>query len=118
MKIPAWLKPGVWGVIFGALLMPAVGFSQFGWKTESAAKAFADEQAGNAVVAAMVPFCVAKAQAATDQAALAKFNAEQSAYSRTDLLIKAGWATLGATGSPNGALAEACSMQLFAMKPG
>jgi hypothetical protein len=70
------------------------------------------------VVAAMVPFCVAKAQADADQAAMAKFNAEKSAYSHVDLVIKAGWATVGAAKSPDSALAQACSMKLYTMKSG
>jgi hypothetical protein len=118
MKIPVWLKPGIWGAILGAVLMAIVGFAQLGWRTASSADAFAAERASDAVVAAMVPFCVAKAQADTDQAAMAKFNAEQSAYSRVDLVIKAGWATVGAAKSPDSALAQACSMKLHTMKSG
>jgi folate-dependent phosphoribosylglycinamide formyltransferase PurN len=118
MKIPAWLKPGVWGAVLGAILMAIVGFSQLGWRTASSADAFAAERASDAVVAAMVPFCVAKAQSDTDPAAMAAFKAEQSAYSRVDLVIKAGWATVGSATSADNALAQACSMKLFTMKSG
>jgi hypothetical protein len=65
-----------------------------------------------------VPFCVAKAQADPDQAAMAKFNAEQSAYSRADLVNKAGWATVGTAKSADNALAQACSVKLYTMKSG
>jgi hypothetical protein len=118
MKIPVWLKPGIWGVVVGAILMAIVGFSQLGWRTASSADAFATERASDAVVAAMVPFCIAKAHADTDQAAITKFNGEDSAYSRTDLVIKAGWATVGAAKSADSALAQACSLQLYTMKSG
>jgi hypothetical protein len=118
MKIPVWLKPGIWGAVLGAVLMAIVGFSQLGWRTASSADAFAAERASDAVVAAMVPFCVAKALGDTDQAALTKFNTEQSAYSRADLVIKAGWATVGAAKSADNALAQACSVKLFTMKSG
>jgi hypothetical protein len=117
MKVPAWLKPGIWGAVLGAILTAIIGFSQLGWRTASSADAFAAERANDAVVAAMVPFCVAKAQADADQAALIKFNAEQSAYSRADLVIKAGWATVGGAKSADSALAQACSMKLYTMKP-
>ena len=96
--------------------MAIVGFSQLGWKTAGSAEAVAQERADTAVVAALVPFCVAKAQADTQQTALAKFHAEQSSYSRNDLLAKAGWATFGAAKSPDDTLVQACSAKLFAMK--
>jgi len=118
MKIPVWLKPGIWGAVLGAILMAIVGFSQLGWRTASSADALASERASDAVVAAMVPFCVAKAQSDTDQGAIAKFNAEQSAYSRVDLVINAGWATVGAAKTADNALAQACSMKPFSMKSG
>ncbi len=118
MKIPVWLKPGLWGVVFGAILIAIVGFSQLGWRTASNADAFAAERASDAVVAAMVPFCVAKAQWDTDHGTMVKFNAEASDYSRTDLVIKAGWATVGAAKSADSALAQACSTKLYTMKSG
>jgi hypothetical protein len=63
-----------------------------------------------------VPFCVAKAQENTEQVALAKFRAEQSAYSRSDLVTQAGWATFGVAKTPDSALARACSVKLYEMK--
>jgi len=63
-----------------------------------------------------VPFCVAKAEAASEQTELAKLRAEQSSYSRSDLVTKAGWATLGVAKSPDSALARACSAALYTTK--
>jgi hypothetical protein len=116
MQIPVWLKPGLWGAASGAIVMAIVGFSQLGWKTEGTAEQLAQERADTAVVAALVPFCVAKAQQETEQPALAKFQAEQSSYSRSDLVVKAGWATLGIAKSPDSSLARACSIKLYALK--
>jgi hypothetical protein len=98
--------------------MAIVGFSQLGWKTAGTAEQLAQERSDTAVVAALVPFCVAKAQQDTDHAVLAKFQAEQSSYSRSDLVVKAGWATLGVAKSPDSSLARACSLQLYTMKSG
>ena len=98
--------------------MAIVGFSQLGWKTEGTAEQLAQERADVAVVAALVPFCVAKAQMDTQQTALASFQAEQSSYSRSDLVVKAGWATLGIAKSPDSSLARACSARLYGMKSG
>jgi len=116
MKIPVWVKPGSWGVVVGALAMTAVGFSQLGWYTAGSADRLAQDRADMAVIAALVPFCVAKAQQDPDHAALAKFQVEQSSYSRSDLVMKAGWATLGEAKSGDSALARACSDKLHVTK--
>jgi hypothetical protein len=116
MKIPAWVKPGLWGLASGAAIMAIVGFSELGWITATRADELAQERAETAVVVALVPFCVAKAQGDTEHAALAKLRAEQSSFSRSDLVIKAGWATLGVANAPDSALARACAVKLYAMK--
>jgi hypothetical protein len=118
MQIPVWLKPGLWGVAFGAVAMAVVGFSQLGWTTQKTAEQMADDQSQTAVVAALVPFCVAKAQQDPDHATLAKFQTEQSSYSRSDLVMQAGWATVGSKTAPDSNLARACSEQLHAIKTG
>lgn len=104
MKIPVWLKPGLWGAAFGAIILAIVGFSQLGWKTATSAEQLAQERADTAAIAALVPFCVAKAEAVSEQVTLAKLRAEQSSFSRSDLVTKSGWATLGVAKSPDSAL--------------
>jgi len=98
--------------------MATVGFSQLGWTTERTALQLAQDRSEAAVVLALVPFCVTKAQQDPNQATLAKFQTEQSSYSRSDVVIKAGWATIGGKASPDNALARACSEKLFTMKSG
>jgi hypothetical protein len=118
MKMPDWLKPGLWGVGVGAVAMAVVGFSQLGWTTAGSAEQLAQEHADAATVAALVPFCVAKAQHDPDNAVFAKFKAEESSYARSDLVVKAGWATVGGSTSPDAALARACSEKLHEIKTG
>ena len=118
MKMPIWLKPGLWGAVAGAIAISIVGFSQLGWTTTSTAEKLAQERADTAVVATLVPFCVVKAQQDPDKAVLAKFQTEQSSYSRSDMVMKAGWATVGNEKSPDNALAHACSDKLQGMKSG
>jgi hypothetical protein len=119
MQIPVWLKPGLWGAAAGAVAITIVGFSQLGWYTSGSADRLAQDRAETAVIAALVPFCVTKAQQDPDGAAvLAKFQAEQSSYSRTDLVMKAGWATLGSAKFGDTSLARACSEQLKVTKSG
>ena len=118
MQIPVWLKPGVWGGVAGAVAMAIVGFSQLGWKTESSANQLAQVRSETAVVSALVPFCVANAQRDPDGGKLTKLLAEQSQYSRNDLVMKAGWATLNGAEHADNALARACSEKLYTPKTG
>lgn len=116
MKIPVWLKPAVWGTVVGAIAMATIGFSQLGWTPSGNAELLAQERANTAVVAALVPFCVAKAQQDPDKGIFAKLQAETSSYSRSDMVMKAGWATIGNEKSPDNALARACSDKLTSAK--
>ena len=118
MEIPVWLKPVAWGAIGGASAMSIGGFSQLGWMTKTTADQMAREQTDAAVVTALVPFCVAKAKQDPDKAAFGKIQAEQSSYSRSDLVMKAGWATVGGMTAPGNALAHACSDSLHDMTAG
>jgi hypothetical protein len=118
MEIPVWVKPAAWGAFAGAIAMSTIGFSQLGWTTASSANRLAQERSDTAVVAALVPFCVLKAQQDPDHAVLTKFKTEQSSYSRGDIVSKAGWATVGDAGTPDNALARACSDKLHGMNAG
>ena len=96
--------------------MAVVGFSYLGWTTTSTAEKLAQDTANTAVVSALVPFCVVKAQADPNLMTLTKFQAEQSSYSRSDIVMKAGWATLDGTAAGNDALARACAEKLHVAK--
>jgi hypothetical protein len=116
MQVPVWIKPALWGAVIGAIGIAIVGFSQLGWRTAGSAEEFAQERADGAVVVALVPFCVIKAQQDPDKATLTKLHAEDSSYSRSALVTKAGWATVGGNTAPDSALADACSQKLHDMK--
>jgi hypothetical protein len=116
MNVPVWVKPGVWGAIIGAVAIMILGFWEFGWLTGGTAERMAKDRADAAVVAALVPFCVATAQADTDASNLVKLKAEGSSYSRADLVSKAGWATMPGMSSPDRALASACAEKLLGPK--
>jgi hypothetical protein len=118
MNIPVWVKPGVWGAGVGAAAMAIVGFSQLGWMTSGKAEQLAAERSSTDVVAALVPFCVAKAQQDPDKGIYAKLQSETSSWSRTDLVMKAGWATVGSERSLDTDLARACSEKLTSAKAG
>jgi hypothetical protein len=118
MQLPSGLKPGLWGAAAGAIAMAIVGFSYLDWTTATTAQKLAQDKANEAVVAALVPFCVEKAERDPNLATLTKFQAEQSSYSRSDIVMKAGWATMEGKGNGNDALARACAEKLHVVKPG
>ncbi len=106
MSGQAWIKPGIWGVVIGAIGAMIIGFSWGGWVTGSTADKLASDRAETAVVAAYTPVCVANAEhASADQ--LAKLEAENS-WSRGDFVVKAGW--VSKVGEDyRAAVAEACA---------
>ncbi len=116
MEIPSGLKPGLWGVAIGAVAMAIVGFSYLGWTTASTSEKLAQDTADKAVVSALVPFCVTKAEADPTAATLTKFQAEQSSYSRSDIVMKAGWTAFNGTTTGSDTLARACAEKLHVAK--
>ena len=118
MKIPSGLKPGLWGAAAGAIAMAIIGFAQLGWTTEANAGKMAKETADTAVVAALVPFCVVKAKTDPNTATLVTFQAEQSSYSRGEIVTKAGWTTFDGKTAGSSALARACADSLHITKAG
>lgn len=118
MQIPVGLKPGLWGAAIGAVAMSIIGFNQLGWTSAASAEKLAQETAGAAVVSALVPFCVVKARADANPAAMAKFQAEQSSYSRGDIVSKAGWTSFDGKAAGSDALARACAEKLRGEKVG
>jgi hypothetical protein len=118
MELPVGLKPGLFGAAAGAVAIAVVGFSYLGWSTEATSEKRAQDTANTAVVVALVPFCVTKAQADPNLATLTKFQAEQTSWSRSEIVMKAGWATLDGTTTVNDALARACADKLHVAKTG
>ena len=112
MKVPTWLKPGIWGAVVGAIGIMILGFWQMGWVTGGTADRMARNRADTAVVSALVPFCVANAERDPDRAKLANLKTEQSSYNRNQLVSDSGWATLPGMSSPDRELVSACSDKL------
>ncbi|WP_026870771.1 hypothetical protein [Inquilinus limosus] len=112
MKSPTWLKPGLYGAVCGAVALAVIGFSWGGWVTGSSAKRMAADQSKVDVIAALTPICV---DLSTRDPQLAERLVElkkASSYSRGDIILKAGWATMPGTTEGNRALAAACAAQL------
>lgn len=108
MNTPEWLKPGIYGVVIGAVAISAIGFSWGGWMTGSGASKMATDLSHKNVIAALVPVCLERSR--TDPESLAKLATIQAAstYQRRDALLLTGWATLPGSNAPDRDLAQAC----------
>jgi len=115
MRIPEWLRPGLYGAAAGAIALAIVGFTWGGWMTTGTANKMASEQARTEVVAALVPICLEQVKEDPQSAAtLAELEKNNSSYERTNLLMKTGWATIPGSSAPNRSVASACMEKLAA----
>jgi hypothetical protein len=113
MELPASFKTAAWGFGVGALACAVVGFGSLGWTLGNTAERLANERVSAAVVNALAPICVAKFRQQPDAATkLAEFN-KATAWDRSALIQKGGWATTpGSNADMVAAVASACADKL------
>jgi hypothetical protein len=109
MQTPEWLNPGLYGAAAGAIALAVVGFSWGGWVTDGRAGQMAADQSRTNVVAALSLICVD--QSSRDPQFVERVAALKAAssWSRGDLVIKNGWATMPGTTEGNRSVAVACA---------
>jgi len=112
MNTPEWLKPGLQGAALGAIALAVVGFTWGGWVTDGTAKKMASDQARLEVVAALVPICLEQSKQDPQVVATLADLKDASSYKRSDMLMKAGWATMPGSNDPNRQVASACVEKL------
>jgi hypothetical protein len=113
MTMPQWIKPGIFGAIVGAIALAIVGFTSLGWVTANKAESMAVKSADAAVVKALVPVCVARAQMDPETGPLLQeLGGVTSKWDRRSFVEKAGWAVMPGEESSNRNLAEACAQAL------
>ena len=118
MHVPVWIKPAVWGAVFGAVGMMIVGFYWMGWTLGHTATRMAAEAREAGVVAALTPFCVANYMKQPDAVAkLALLREDTSMYTQRDIIEKAGFATMPGNTEPRSGLAAACAVALRTVSP-
>jgi hypothetical protein len=105
MRVPVSVKPAVWGAIAGAIAAIIIGFAWGGWVTGGKAGRMAETSAETAMVQALTPLCVAKAEQEPEQLVRLK---EESSYQRDDFVVKAGWVD-SVNEKYRSAVAEACA---------
>ena len=112
MQTPEWLKPGLYGAVCGALALAVVGFNWGGWVTGGTARTMAAEQSKTEMVAALSLICVDQSkhdpQLAQRRAALKK----AFFWTKGDLVVKNGWATMPGATEANSQVARACAEKI------
>ena len=109
MQVPVWIKPAVWGAVFGAVGTMIVGFSWMGWTLGHTTTRLVAEGKESAVVAALTPFCVSSYLKQPDASKkLALLREDTSDYTQRDIVEKAGFATMPGNSEPRSGLASAC----------
>jgi len=113
MIMPQWIKPGIFGAVVGAIALAIVGFTSLGWVTSNDAESMALKYADAAVVKALVPVCVARAQMDPETGPLLQELAgKTSKWERRSFVEKAGWAKMPSDETFNKNLADACAQAL------
>jgi hypothetical protein len=113
MRVPVWIKPAVWGAVFGAVGIMIVGFSWMGWTLGHTTTRLVAEGRESAMVAALTPFCVSNYMKQPDAAKqLALLKEDTSSYTQRDIIEKAGFATMPGNKEPTSGLAAACAIAL------
>ena len=108
MKVPASVKPAIWGAVGGAIAAIIIGFGCGGWVTGGTAGEIVVTSAKDASVLALTPLCVVKAEQQPEQLALLK---KDSSYPRGDFVTKAGWVA-NVNEKYRSAVAKACAATL------
>ncbi len=114
-KIPEWVKPAVWGGIVGAVVIAIIGFSANWVVTSGTANEQAERRAQQAVIAAMMPVCVAQFKKVAEEEQVTHLAAlqKESSWKQGDYIEKQGWATMPGSKKPNNKVADACAEELL-----
>ena len=112
MNSPDWLKPLLLGSVIGAAALGVAGFGWAGWMTAGKSQILASDQSRDAVIEALVPFCVQNAN--NDPEAAVKFAALKYAsdYERSQMVMDGGWSTVAGRDGPDRRIAGACLEKL------
>ena len=110
------IKPFVWGMVVGAIVLLIVIFST-GWVlTSYSAQAKAEEMAEKAVVDHLAPICVEQFLKDPNKEERLKELKEKSSWVRGDYVKERGWATMPGAESPARGVADECARRLMELK--
>jgi len=111
-----YIKPFVWGMAVGSLVLLIVVFSA-GWVvTSSSAEAQAKETAANAVLDRLTPISVAQFMNDPNRVARLKELKAEEYYKRGEFVQKQGWATMPGEKEADSGVADECARRLMELK--
>ncbi len=114
MKVNAEkIKLGVWAAIGGAILTMIIGFAWGGWVTGGTAQSRAEKMAADAVVARLVPICVAQFNQDQEKDKKLKELKEKSSWEINKYIKEQGWATMPYEKEPDSSVADKCVEQIM-----
>jgi alpha/beta superfamily hydrolase len=113
MKFPSETKPALVGAVCGAIALAIYGFTWGGWVGAGTAEAAAKQRAETAVVAALLPVCVAKFNSTADVAVHAATLKKTNSWEQGAFVEKGGWANMPGSTKVNSDLARACAEALI-----
>jgi hypothetical protein len=108
-----WLQPALYGAACGAVAVAIVGFQWGGWVTGGTAKAMASSQAQSEVVSVLTPLCLDLAKSDPEFTTKIMEIKKASSYTRSDLVVKAGWGTKLGSDDINKTVARTCADKLL-----
>ena len=110
------VKPFIWGIVVGAIVLLIVIFWA-GWVvTSGSAQRKAEEMAEEAVIDHLAPICVEQFLQDPNREEQLKELKEKSSWERDSYVEKSGWATMPGAESPVRGVADECARQLMELE--
>ena len=110
------IKPFVWGIVVGAIVLLIVIFST-GWVvTSGSARDKAEEMAEKAVIDHLAPICVAQFLQDPNREERLKELKGKDSWTRGDYVKEIGWATMPGEKKPDSKVADECAKRLMELK--
>ncbi len=110
------IKPFVWGMVVGAIVLLIVIFAT-GWVvTSSSAQDKAEEMAEKDVIDQLAPICIEQFLKDPNREERLKELKEKSSWEGGDYVKETGWATMPSAESPAPGVADECARRLMELK--
>ena len=110
------IKPFVWGIVVGAIVLLIVIFAT-GWVvTSGSAQDKAEEMAEKAVIDQLAPICVEQFLKDPNREERLKELKEKDSWKQGDYVKETGWATMPGAESPAPGVADECARRLMELK--
>jgi hypothetical protein len=111
------IKPFVWGMVVGAIVLVIVGFSA-GWvMTSGSAQAKAEQMASKAIIDHLAPIAVAQFMVDPNRRERLKELKGLDYWKRDKYVLESGWATMPGSKEPNGEIDDEVVKRLMEIDP-